>query len=316
MTDRSEEVRRRRHRSVVAPGALLFLSLAVVALGARCSGDGLPLRSSGAGGKIVQHGTGGGAGGDCGPPPPPSGECASAWPLVNGGIQCSDVLQGVICAQGMWVCPSGTVPFSECTCFQDCSGTGGHSGTGGREGIGGSPPPGTGGSLDAGTGCDGPAAFCLKTMPTPNGGVICGDVAYPGSCTNGAWVCPAGTVPISQCNCYGPPPGTACSCTPSGWSCPDGGNPGTGGEGPVNPGTGGSGGVMSCVYMPCPTGLCLTIKSATDASSTTVQQVCILPPPTGCDCQCLCAKFCGAPSSGVMCSCDDALTAVTCTSGV
>lgn len=54
----------------------------------------------------------------------------------------------------------------------------------------------------------------------------CGDAALQAACVSGAWVCPAGTVPISRCRCVGRPPG-ACACGPSGWVC-DAGAPDVG----------------------------------------------------------------------------------------
>ncbi|MEI8258669.1 MAG: hypothetical protein WCJ30_23595, partial [Deltaproteobacteria bacterium] len=47
----------------------------------------------------------------------------------------------------------------------------------------------------------------------------CGDVEVPPVCDGGAWHCPSGTIPTSQCRCFGRPPGN-CTCTASGWQCP------------------------------------------------------------------------------------------------
>ncbi len=50
-------------------------------------------------------------------------------------------------------------------------------------------------------------------------GGACGDVEVPQVCDGGAWHCPSGTVPMSQCRCFGRPP-TNCTCSTSGWQCP------------------------------------------------------------------------------------------------
>lgn len=70
-------------------------------------------------------------------------------------------------------------------------------------------------SPDAPIGCgDSPGGACVSGTP----GGACGDAALPMVCSNGAWRCPAGTIPLSQCRCVGRPPGD-CVCTDSGWQC-------------------------------------------------------------------------------------------------
>lgn len=49
---------------------------------------------------------------------------------------------------------------------------------------------------------------------------VCGDYSRPYVCEGGAFRCPKGSVPASECWCFAMnPPAGACSCTPSGWSC-------------------------------------------------------------------------------------------------
>lgn len=51
---------------------------------------------------------------------------------------------------------------------------------------------------------------------------LCGDYFVAQVCARGAWACPSGTVPATECRCYGSRPG--CACGASGWSCPDAGS--------------------------------------------------------------------------------------------
>ena len=221
------------HRqSAPALGAFLFVALATLALGARCSGDGLPVNRGGTGGVIVSYlggrsGTGGVSDTCVGVS---SISCASGSPLPGGGLQCGDSFFSTVCDGHAWVCPGKTVPLTQCRCFQDCGGMGGQSGTGGgaggyvEGGTGGLPGKGTGGVpvSDAGPGCsDGPVVFCAKASSTVTGGLVCDSVAFPASCTNGAWVCPTGSNSTAQCTCYAPSPLVSCLCTASGWTCPD-----------------------------------------------------------------------------------------------
>ncbi|MCU0696354.1 MAG: hypothetical protein MUC96_07490 [Myxococcaceae bacterium] len=60
-----------------------------------------------------------------------------------------------------------------------------------------------------------PAQRPMCVSGTPGG--ECGDGALQGVCVSGAWQCPSGTIPSTQCACVGLRPG--CTCTPSGWSC-------------------------------------------------------------------------------------------------
>jgi len=82
-----------------------------------------------------------------------------------------------------------------------------------------------GGAKDAGedagqTGCTGNAPACVDGTP----GGQCGDALLQSECVNAQWECPAGTIEVEQCACWGlPAPG--CSCTPNGWSCRDAGLP-------------------------------------------------------------------------------------------
>lgn len=66
---------------------------------------------------------------------------------------------------------------------------------------------------DAGV-CAGPAPTCL--MGTRGG--LCGDAASLASCLQGAWVCPANTIPSTECACTGNR-GPSCTCTSRGWLC-------------------------------------------------------------------------------------------------
>jgi hypothetical protein len=83
-------------------------------------------------------------------------------------------------------------------------------------------PPPDAGATDARDGASNDGATCTGTpvyCALGSAGGMCSDVAQPGTCVNGQWVCPGGTVPLSQCRCTGaPPPG--CSCGSTGWSCP------------------------------------------------------------------------------------------------
>lgn len=67
--------------------------------------------------------------------------------------------------------------------------------------------------------CIGRPASCVAGTP----GGLCGDAIVAPNCVSGSWMCPAGTIPITQCACTGRPPGASCTCAPTGWSCPDAG---------------------------------------------------------------------------------------------
>lgn len=73
--------------------------------------------------------------------------------------------------------------------------------------------------FDAGVGCTGQYPFCVAGSP----GGVCNDVGQAPTCSNGVWVCPSGTIPTSQCACFGVPPPGCTTCTSSGWLCSDGG---------------------------------------------------------------------------------------------
>lgn len=66
---------------------------------------------------------------------------------------------------------------------------------------------------DAGA-CAGSAPTCL--MGTRGG--QCGDAASLASCVQGAWECPANTIPSNECACRGNL-APWCTCTPRGWLC-------------------------------------------------------------------------------------------------
>jgi hypothetical protein len=70
---------------------------------------------------------------------------------------------------------------------------------------------------DAGS-CSGAQPTCV--MGTPGG--LCGDAAFMASCVQRSWVCPANTIPSTQCACSGNR-GPMCTCTATGWSCVDAG---------------------------------------------------------------------------------------------
>lgn len=97
---------------------------------------------------------------------------------------------------------------------------------------------------DGGT-CSGSGPLCV--MGTPGG--LCGDGALQPTCTNGAWVCPAGTIEATRCACTGLRPG--CTCTATGWQCADAGTVCTPGiamscnDGPVDGGVGGVAGTCT-----------------------------------------------------------------------
>jgi hypothetical protein len=100
---------------------------------------------------------------------------------------------------------------------------------------------------DAGT-CTGSMPTCV--MGTPGG--LCGDAALLASCVQGSWVCPASTIPSTQCACSGNR-GPTCTCTATGWTCVDAGV--DGGACPLDctEGDAGVGGVCSsgtCVCNP------------------------------------------------------------------
>ena len=100
-------------------------------------------------------------------------------------------------------------------------GTGGRAtGGGGAPGSGGQ---GGGGASDGGAGCNADASiWCASGQLTASGGVSCGDALTQPVCSAGAWTCPTGWMPLSECDCAGHL-STACVCTPSGPSCPDAG---------------------------------------------------------------------------------------------
>ena len=70
------------------------------------------------------------------------------------------------------------------------------------------------GDDDAGAMCLGRPAGCVSGTP----GGTCGDALLSPDCVAGSWVCPSGTIPVTQCACVGRPPGM-CTCGPSGWEC-------------------------------------------------------------------------------------------------
>jgi len=93
-----------------------------------------------------------------------------------------------------------------------------------------SPLPGTGGS----SGCDASPPFsCFGGVGEGEG---CGDSGFYAVCSGGVWVCPAGSVPESECGCFGPPIACyfgvskgACAradaspiCGGGRWTCPPG----------------------------------------------------------------------------------------------
>jgi hypothetical protein len=298
----------RRRPVPSSPGALLFLLLSVVALGARCDGNGLPVKKGGGIGGVFTGGSGGGpgAGGGggaggikgCGGAPV-SAHCSAARLIMDGRTACDDVLQPLVCSSGSLVCPQGTVPTSQCDCFQDCWGTGGSPG----EGTGGSPP-------DSGSGCDGSVVYCPSGRPGGDGGLYCDDVAYPASCTNGAWVCPPGTYRNAQCTCYNVPIGANCPG-------PDAGAvdaPPIVDSGPVVDATPPPvDAVIPCGDQMCAGGVCVTYSYGDDASPANKYQC--FPLQGGCgDCGCLCKQACGLPwaPENSACSCDALLTTATC----
>ena len=73
------------------------------------------------------------------------------------------------------------------------------------------------------------ATACGSTAPpecyaTADG--FCGDSLNPPVCSNGAWVCPAGSTRGSACRCFiafANDASGACTCGASGWECPDAG---------------------------------------------------------------------------------------------
>jgi len=87
------------------------------------------------------------------------------------------------------------------------------------------------GSSGQGVGCSGTKPSCT-TMTFGS----CSDVVTPADCVNGAWQCPSGSFPTSQCQCFGAPmvchpgkAGGACtaewvnaSCNGGTWTCPVG----------------------------------------------------------------------------------------------
>ncbi len=82
-------------------------------------------------------------------------------------------------------------------------------------------PADTGPSLDpdaSAVTCEGRPAGCA----TGTAGGACGDALVGPDCVDGAWRCPSGTIPVTQCACLGRPPG-ACFCASTGWQCPDAG---------------------------------------------------------------------------------------------
>ena len=86
------------------------------------------------------------------------------------------------------------------------------------------------GSSGQGVGCTGTRPSCTT------GGAFCSDVFTPAQCVNGAWACPSGSFPPSQCQCVGAPllchpgkAGGACTaervqanCSGGTWTCPVG----------------------------------------------------------------------------------------------
>jgi hypothetical protein len=139
--------------------------------------------------------------------------CSGDAPLCVMGMaggECSDALTVAHCEAGAWRCNAGEVLTTECACLGRPPGTGCTCGSAGWVCP-------DGGASDAG--CSGRPASCVSGTP----GGQCGDAVTAPTCTGGAWTCPPGQFPVTECVCVGRPPGPTCTCGAAGWVCPDAG---------------------------------------------------------------------------------------------
>ncbi|MBL8917936.1 MAG: hypothetical protein JNJ54_03675 [Myxococcaceae bacterium] len=170
-----------------------------------------------------------------------AGTCAGTGPACLTGVpggECGDAALPSTCVAGQWACPQGTIPSTMCACVGrpagacTCTSTGWSCPDAGN--CTGAPPTGFG-------------ELCVSGTP----GGACGDALQSRVCSGTQWVCPANTIPTTQCACIGRPPGN-CTCTAMGWSCADAGptacTPGVAmscNDGPLDGGIGGLAGTCT-----------------------------------------------------------------------
>lgn len=112
----------------------------------------------------------------------------------SDGMTCGDTVQPADCVAGAWTCPTGTIESSRCTCSGRPPGSSCTCTSGGWvcADAGGPDAPGDTSS----SACIGRPAGCSVR----NRDGSCSDVTTSPMCVDGAWRCPEGTIPRTECS--------------------------------------------------------------------------------------------------------------------